>query len=238
MKKLTKLLISVILSGIASSANAFVDWPETCLRPYVGLDGQLRTLQYGSNNGGNIFAKNFPQINGYVGLAFNECFAVELGYEYAFKQKRTVRLGPGDNFFGANIPEGDFLVNSSSANIQGVHGSLVGRYPIWDCPNIKLLATIGMTYLRTNLSMTAVEDSFGTLEPITDRFNQSKLVARLGGGLEHMITDCIGVRGLIVWEDTSQFKRIRASTEGGGTFNGVAGLRSSLNYSLGLFMIF
>lgn len=241
MNKLTKLVMSATLAGFASSAAAFdlPACPDMCLKPYVGGDIQLRTLQYGRDNGGNLFGKSFSQLNGYLGLELNEYVALELGYEYAFSRKRNVRIGPGQTAVGGDpVGAGGFEDSTAKVGLQGVHGSLVGKFPIWDCPNLKLLATAGVTSLSVNLSNTPFADDFGPLSGERDRtFRQEKLVARLGLGLQHMVTDCIGIRGLVVWEDTSQFKHMRPTQPNidPSTF---ARLRSSFNYSLGLFMMF
>ncbi len=239
LTKLTKVLLAFILSGMGTAAAAF-DWPETSLEPYVGLDAQLRDMQYKRNNGGNVFAKQFPQVNGYIGLQFTDCVALELGYEYAFKQNRTVRVGPGQFIVGgAAIAPGEFIDTNTSAYFHGFHGSLVGKLPVWECPNLQLLGTVGVTYLNVHLTSKPFEDIFGPLPAgeFDRTFRQSKFIPRLGIGLQHMLTDCIGMRGMIVWEGTNQFSNIKA-TQVGVDPSVFASLRGSFNYSLGLFMNF
>lgn len=245
MNKFKKLVMLLALSGAGSTAAA-VDFPAFDCRPYVGLDAQYRNIQYPRQRGGNLFAKQLPQVNGYVGLQFNECLGAELGYESSFYVHRSPVHTAGDSANGADVLiDSEFARFDTFTQFQGVHGSLVGKYPLF-CSDVQLIGTVGLTYLQARLEAKPFDSDLGRIEDPDEfkrSFKQSKLVARLGAGLQYMISDCAGIRGLIIWENTNQFSRIRPKEF--FPFNNptveqniFARLRNSYIFSLGIFMNF
>lgn len=242
MRQRTKLIINVttfiFILILPIKAFAF-DWPETNLRPYVGLDFQTRHIGYDQDRGGNVFAKQVPQINIFAGLDINPYLAVELGYESSIEQTKNVRLGPGQfEVGGLPVPSGGFNDINTSVQFQGVFASLLGKYPIWCYPDLQIIGLVGLTSLNIHLTSTLTQDNIGTLDPDENirTYNQNKVVGRLGIGLQHMFFDCVGVRALATWEDTARFNLVRSKES---TRDDVfAKLHGSTIYSIGVFYSF
>lgn len=241
-KQLALLTAPVILLAAAGTAVADMDFG--CLTPYVGVDAQMRHMGYQKQFGGNSLKKNYPQGNFFAGLKFNDCVGVELGYEISTKKSHSRTLPNTDVVFGRTInfaPPFTFTSTSTaSSKIHGWNLNLVGYLPVLCEDNsLSLIGSVGVAQLKvrahTKIRTTVFEP--GETPVFTDanlHFHKSKAVLRLAGGAQYMMTECIGVRGLVTWENTSKFKMHRLRE----TARFVAKPKNTFIYGLGVFTQF
>ena len=237
MKKKLALIAPVLLIG---ASNVMAD--DCGLTPYVGLDAQVRHMSYKSGFGGNLFNHNYPQGNVYVGLKFNNCIGIEVGFSGGPKRTRSATLNAGDINLGVPLV-GELvfvtpLVYSTTTRVSGVHADLVGFYPV-NC-DMQVFGSVGANRLKAHFSQSGIssgpESLIGTA-PL--RFKKHKTVLRLGLGLQQMLTCNVGLRAGLIWENTSKLNNIRLSQL--TTLSDVMPtikLRDSLVYSLGIFWQF
>ena len=257
MKKRLGLLASpLIMLSVAGTAMADMD---LCLTPYVGVDAQIRHMPFQKNFGGNVLKKNYPQGNFFAGLKFNQYVGVEFGYEASKKKSRKVTHDNSDIVFGEPLEQVDppFLLgidhaSHSSSKINGWNANLVGFFPILCEDNsLQLIGSIGVAQLKlkakNTLSVTEVTsiDVAGIIpgteteiHPFNTHFTKKKAVLRLSGGIQNMITDCIGIRALVTWENTAKLKGKGKRIEIGEATFSVVKPKNSFNYSLGIFTSF
>lgn len=218
--------------------------------PYVGIDAQMRHMSFDRGFGRHIFKKHYPQGNVFVGLKFKDCVALELGYEFSKTQRHAKNYYTGDVVFGFAIPTpAPFVLSNTqgshaSSKISGWNLNLVGFYPIL-CGdnNLTLVGSIGAARLKARTREVFTTAIVVPAETITlsNTFNykRHKTVLKIGGGLQHMMSDCLGVRALINWENTSKLhaKGKDAVTRRLATPR-MAKLKNSFTYGLGAFMPF
>jgi hypothetical protein len=47
---------------------------------YIGADAQVRNMRFEPNYGGNIYKREYPQSNVYIGVKGNEYIGIEAGF--------------------------------------------------------------------------------------------------------------------------------------------------------------
>ena len=221
----------------AACTNLYADIMD--MKPYIGIDAQIRHMNFTKGFGDNLFRNIYPQCNTYLGVKFNDYFGIELGYQASKKQTRIVSLNTGAINLGTAVPApASPVVFASDSKIQGAHINLVAFYPTYS-DELELFASIGVGRLKAQFTRFTISIGNGPVPsslPTTFKFTQSQTVARINTGFQKMISDCIGFRGTIGWENTSRFKAITSSpitrrlTE--------IRLKNSIVYSLGIFANF
>jgi hypothetical protein len=241
VKRKLSLFVAPIILMAANSSVLASDFSAHNLTPYVGIDVQFRQMSFDKNHGNNVFRKNYPQGNVYAGLKFNDYIGVEAGFEGTNKRSRNARLFVGQYSIGGDpvptIPGVTTFEDSiTTAKIHGPHINVVGTFPILDDSDLALIGSVGISRLKVSLKYKATQDEAGPLS-IIRTFAKRKSILRLGGGIQHMITDCVGVRGMVTWQNTAKFKHISAK-EVATHPSGFAKLKNSFSYGLGVFINF
>lgn len=263
MKKLSLLAAPAVMLAASSSAFAMSSFTDWCLTPYAGVDAQIRHMALKDNFGGKQTVKNYPQGNFFAGLKVNDYLGIEVGYETTQRKSRNTTNGDLVSVF--NVPNQSHIVfapllidgvfpvtttDSVSSRIQGFNASLMGYFPICDEYCLQLIGGVGVARLRANIkhtvkTSTAVIVSPLLPDPITETteqnsvttFKKTKTVVRVMGGLQHMISDCAGVRGTVTWENTSRLSINGVETPPSAT-TPMAKLKDSVIYGVGVFMQF
>lgn len=231
MKKKLALIALPIALLAASTTMA----ENLCgVTPYVGADAEFRYMSFHKGFGKNIFAHNYPQANLYIGLRFNDYFAVEAGYEATARKTRTSTLHAGDVSLGAIVPAPDTPQFNSTSQIKALHANLVGTFPICERYRLQFIGMAGIARLKANIVRTFVTlDGFAIDPPITSTFIKRKSVLILGAGVQHMINCNWGVRAMLKWENSNRLKLIDKETA-----DLFVKAKNSVIYSLGAFYNF
>lgn len=244
-KPWTLLAAPLVMCAVSNNAFAGLD---CCFTPYVGADAQIRHMEFKRNLGGNALKKNYPQGNFFAGLKLNECVGVELGYTIAGKKSRTVKHNNSDIVFGLPLEQPTPLVpaiNSVTHNASKVDGwnlNLVGFYPILCEDNsLQLIGSIGVTQLKIR-TKNITEATFVSSTVVTEtdhiHFKKRKAVLRLSGGVQNMLTDCIGIRALVTWENSAKLSVHGKDINTAQVTRFIAKPENSFSYGLGVFTVF
>ncbi len=190
MKTIVKSLVVAAAMAVAGSVSADV---IADLNPYVGVDYQHAWMKpVGEKPNAwdvtDIAKKSYPGAAVYVGTKFNENFGVELGGNWARnKRKSTVT----DN--------GVIYREDTKITRKGLHLDLVGSMPIAD--NTEVFATAGLGSVKVKFNQH--DEAAATKHKFSAK---QKVVARLGVGANYMITDMVGLRAKMGWENTSRLR--------------------------------
>jgi hypothetical protein len=239
---MVKVLIGLISVVFLSTANC---------QSYVGIDGQVRLINFKQDYGGNILKNHYPQANVFGGLMFGQNYGIEAGYEFSKQQYTVSRDNPREVVLGRPIPlrdprnTGIVYDNSySSSKINGINVNVIGLLPIQQ--NIQLIGSIGFANLKLrakNIFTHTIITDFPLLElPITDvysdhvNYNKRKTVLRLSGGIKLRLNDCISMRALLSWENTSKLQAKAIDSVTKGKVLGMAKPKNSFQYGIGLFI--
>jgi len=230
----------LLLTGASvafASEGFFRDFNPDTLNVYVGADLQNRHMPYKSGEGSQFFKKDSLQGNLFLGLRLHENFGVELGYEQTQRKKREVTLLPGDQTLGGVV--GISQGFQTRAKLAGFHLDLMGFLPLEGyCKDLSLFAGIGVARLKAKLERTNVAVGGVQFPPVTQSFDEknSKYVARLTAGAQYLLTENLGVRGILNYENTSRIQP--QSTSPDGTRVVKVKLKDSFSYGLGVFFKF
>lgn len=234
MKKLgIKLATTAALLLLSSSAWSGC-WYDMCAEPYVGVDAQIRHMDFKRRYGHDLLNESSPQGNIYAGLMLNNYLAIEGGFETTINKTHKSSVFPGSQaVFGvADLDDSDSLISyQSRLKMHGVYANLLGFYPICDEYRLQIFALVGIVQQKITIDSQAILNGVFESDD-TGRFSKRKTMARAGLGLQHMISKCSGVRFSAIWENTSQFKNI-STTFDEVTFT--ARVKDSVIYSIGVF---
>ncbi len=219
---MVKVLIGVISLSILSTAYATT---------YVGFDSQLRHITFKKNFGGNILESHYPQGNVFSGVMLNKNLGLEVGYEFSKKQRSLRNNLSNETVFGKNNPivGSTFVINTvdmnrASSKISGWNVNLIGSIPLISENNrLNLIGSIGMSNLKLQVrnvftrsevefndpNIRDPDDTFVVSNSIYTVMKKRKAVLRLTGGVQYTLTDCLGLRALVSWENTD---RLQAKT--------------------------
>lgn len=231
-KGLLYATVALLMSGSVTA----IEWQ---FNPYLGADAQWRRTNFKGGFGDNVFAHTFPQANAYLGFKFHKYAGLEGGYEVGRSRTRITSLSTGDISLGAAIPPAiSPVVFRSRAKFRGPHIDLVGYFePVPGC-NTQLIGSVGVAFLKGTFdrrtiairnSVTGATITTNTLRTLS----QNKTVLRLGGGLQYMLCDNWGVRGMVGWENTARMV-VFAKDGMPGVVTPEVKPRNSTNYSIGL----
>ena len=197
-----KWMLGISLLGLSLPAMANQD-----LVPYVGADAKWNNMDFKRSAGGNVLPKNYPQGNLFGGVRFNECVAVEVGYETTTKRYRTAAVPADAEFFGLITVSP--LSTKTKTKISGFHANIVGFYPVMEEYCLSLFGSIGLANLklRSHLDFTAPPEP----DILEANFSKRKVVPRITLGVQHMLNGCLGIRAMAAWENTSAFKKVRTN---------------------------
>lgn len=227
MKQIAKCLLGISALTCAfhasnvSAANLLDD-----VTPFVGIDYQQRWMN-GYSDWNKLFPGTFAGGSVYVGGRW-DCFAVELGYDFAGSRRKAYVFGPGEPFFNNNF---NAVTVNTNLQLNGGHIDLIGFVPVVDC--LEMMGVIGLGYIYPRLSLNINSGRFANVT-VSGR---GTTVARLRFGGNYMVTQCVGVRVLVGWEST-EYLRLRTGPDFSGTGATVRGWRSSVTASAGVFVKF
>lgn len=199
-----------------------------CLCPYIGMEAQLRYMPFDKESGANLFPKRFPQGNIFAGIQWNDYWGLEAGYENSVNKHRHVVLIRSVNNISSQIEE------NNAAKIFGPHLNVTGHYALSTCPDLNLVGTLGLAYLKSRLKVKMVSVD-GVPHDTLIKFSNTKWVSRIGGGLQYSVNKQVSIRGMIIWENTKKFKRIPAQNLSSDYF---VKLKDSTIMSLGILLNF
>ncbi len=224
MKQVAKNLLALGILVCASSTHAANLLDD--MSPFVGIDYQQRWMQ-GNSDWNKLFPGTFAGGSIYVGGRW-DCFAVELGYDFAGTRRKAYIFSPGETFFNTNF--GAATVNTN-LQLNGGHIDLIGFVPVVDC--LEMMGVIGIGYIYPRLSASISSGPFAGAT-VSGR---GTTVARLRFGGNYMVTQCVGVRLLVGWEST-EYLRIRSAANFTSTGASAKGWKSSVTASAGVFVKF
>jgi opacity protein-like surface antigen len=193
MKRIAKSL--VVVGAMLAAGSAAADMMDD-VRPYIGLDYYQAWMKgaKGTTSRGTRFdftkdaPKSYPGATFYVGAKFTDCFGLELGADWSARKKKTT------------LDAGDTVKTEVKRN--GFHGDIVGFFPLNDC--VDILGFVGLGWVKPKTTITTSAVGFATVTETLK--NKGKTVARLGLGASYMVTEMVGLRAKIGWENTRRLK--------------------------------
>jgi len=236
-----KMLLPVLVAAsIANSSATAWDAGSWCFNPYVGMDAQIRHMDFKRGWGNNLFNHNLAQGNLYVGTKFCPNVGVELGYEASITRARTVTLTTGE-LLSAGAPIPAILspaVFRTRARLRGPHADLVGFYRFCDDYPLEVIGSIGVSLLKATFERRVLKlHDMPLKSSVVRTFSRHKVVLRLMGGLQYMLGDNLGARATIGWVNTHKLVIPPSDGLPNPTFAKIKPKNSTIA-GLGLFWIF
>lgn len=206
MQKTVKVIILTVFSTLLSnSVMAFdADWLFSGAKPYVGVDAQIRRMDYKGGFGDNLLQHHSPQGNVYVGMKFKDMVGLEVGYEATETRSRTIKAYTGDVINGFPLPAVNSpAVYNSKQKIVGPHIDLMGYYSFCDVVPFELIGGVGASIVKGSFKRTLVS-SRGVFMGTEREFVTHKVLARINAGLHYYLSESSALRFNVTWVNTSR----------------------------------
>lgn len=212
MKKTIKSALCLMMLAVSSASFADVA-SSVYVSPYIGVDMQIRDMEFKKGFGDNLFNKNFAQATPFIGLLICDFLGVEFGYEQAFRKHTTSVQARGMITLGKIISQDETSVNS--VKIYGPHVDLIGHLPLSKDRCTSIFGLVGVASLTAKITyqpiiIRGIPVPPPILPDIKDIFSKRKTILRAGLGIQQMLHACAGVRATLIWENTSKFKNLRS----------------------------
>jgi hypothetical protein len=220
-------LLCAVISG-AVFAN------ESLIVPYVGLDTQLRRVDFKGGYGSNMFAKRVPQGEIYTGLKLNPYLGIELGYLSSEERHHSSVVTEPDLIFGTPVGNpGDFEIGMTNFKIDSGRVNVVSFLPITQ--DFQILGSLGLARLKVKLRYIPVEFSGAVfnseeVERFTRDFVAYRYVPQAKVGVQYMLNPAVGLKASVGWEGTSRFNLLINRQASAARVS----LKDSYNVGLGL----
>ncbi len=223
-----------LLCCMAFSANAF-DTSDFLV--HLGGDAQWRSVPLQKNFGDNLVKKDYLQTGAYAGMRFfDDSLGFECGFQRSNSVSRQVEVSGTSSYFSSTLSAGTYS-SSTKVWMQNIYGALVGLLPISEVHRLKLIASVGAGRTRTRMTADLTGTVVSPAWPLT--FKAIKWVPKAHLGLQWMVNQHLGLRALAGWEQTAQFKRIRANNANTTTNTQYfASFKNGTSCGLGLFYSF
>lgn len=233
MQKFVFSLIGVLIATTSYASN----WQ---LEPYVGADAQVRQTFFVRDYGNNLFKERVPQGNFFIGTKIHEYLGFELGYMTAFSAHRNAVFESPTSLPGRDEPidPGEKLLYTTTSKIDGINANLMFFIPANEKNNF--IIGLGVARLRAYFKIIQTGDETRAYTPAeiaheSPEFVRKKCVAQAKFGIQHKLTQNLGLRALVGWENTKKFKTFtpKAMLDGIGDKYKLR-LRDSFNCGLGI----
>jgi len=174
--------------------------------PYVCVDIGGRDVGWDTGFGTDFFTEGYTFIDGILGVQFHQNFAVEVGFGNTFKRndyqyvlQNTPVLGM---LFVADPLANTMFVNG--AKLNGLIFNVVGSVPVLE--NTSVVVILGGKNVNLKLySVPTNDDTLGSpTAPVIIWESGSKVIPRVGIGLQQFFNDNFGATIKVVWENTSK----------------------------------
>lgn len=226
---------SVVLFAGTSQIFAF-QTPEFDPHPYIGADIEKRSLRFEDRFGDNLFKRDLKQYNLWAALQFFRYFGLGIGFDNTNERNRNTVLNEGEYYLGLLLAPGDGIEGHlTETKIEGTHFELIGFFPVSQCYDIDLFATLGVA--RNHLTLTdffTSQDNILLTDPIIRSYDERKTVARASLGAQMTIYNYFGMRAQVVYENNSRFNGLKPTEVPDAQTN--VNLKDSFIYSFGLFL--
>lgn len=196
-----------LLVGIVFSMQVVGDE----LVPYMGLNAQVRELGFKKGYGKENFEPKLPAGEILLGLKINPYLGFEFGYLRSFERNKRATTTYPDLLLGTTLeagPPSEFERADASSRIDGGSVSVAGFLPISE--DIQLLGSLGIARLRVKLRYTPFDSDLGSYTSAQVQngirtFVACRYVPQAKLGVQYMLTQVVGLKGMLGWEGTSRF---------------------------------
>ena len=193
-----------------------------------------------------LLPSSAPSVDMYVGGRVLEYFGAEFGYETIIQRKRHHNFVVGDSAFGTAITQATAGKTLHRSGLFGWHFDFKGYLPIneyLDCFDLTrcfrcldLVGTVGYGVSKPLVHFSSHATAFNQQSEVTLKGKKHGGM-RLGGGAELMLTDLLGIRGMLRVKD---FSRTRVRNHDTSITLPLGGNRKTftqaISASIGLFM--
>lgn len=209
IKNLVLASAVAVCAATPSLSQALPDLDFGPFHPLLGVDGQYRKMKFQEGFGDNLWKETYPQANLYAGVRFGSYFGFVVGHENSKTRDQTVNLNTGETFLGVPL----LAVNTihGSSDIKGTYAQVMGYYPLSFMKSTELFLGVGAIHNKINLEYQVFAlNNIGLANPTTKNYQETDTHAKIEFGIQKIICNHFGLRGVVGWENTSSFDQLKS----------------------------
>lgn len=204
---ITALSFSINLTTIPAANAAY--WA-----PHIGVDYKywnVRAANRATAIGNYDYQPLFPKIsssgNFYIGSRVNGYFGFDVGYEQSKTKEGSVIFDGNQAFFGDVENAGDS--SKVDLRLKAWHLDLNFYRELWHRIDFYVMGGLATMKPDTKILYTQA----GNLLEL-NQSTRSKWLARVGFGLQYNPVPCIGIKGLVMFDQTSRLNYLGTDEDG------------------------
>lgn len=213
MKKISllekKLNVSAFAFVVAMAATSYSHAHGTHHHgngTYVGLDAVYNWMGFKQDYGQNIFKKQAPGLNVFVGHMFHQNFGAELGFEWDKKVKKDVTFAAGNNtVLGKSIIPimGPQAFKTELKQSHPYFGIVAKTHVMCDENILSLMVGMSLSNIKAK-STNYLNNNVAANNIVT--FSKTKMIPFVKVAFERKFSHQCGVKLSTAWKNTSAFK--------------------------------
>jgi hypothetical protein len=207
-KKIHRIILIGLLASIPAIGMAsFVDYDddgESNLDAYLGLSFKYNRITP-VDHWSRVLIANHPGYDVYVGGYINECWSVDVGYDWTDHKTKSTNFTAGDSLLGVTNTGGVLSSVKGRVRIKASHFDINYFVPSKKRP-YSFIFSLGLAVVKPSLNLIWTP---GVLTAADNNFNvkgRTTVYPRLGVGIQSMFTDSIGFRAMARWENSNQIR--------------------------------
>jgi hypothetical protein len=230
MKSVVKKMLMV--GALVTAGGVSAEWGDVF--PFMGFD-YYQVFMKGNRDWGSTFPKSYPGATLYIGTKFHENFGLEIGADWSAKKSQK------DNYlqstFMKNQTNPTGLSTSTNLKRNGAHLDLITYLPIVDSLELTGHIGVGWVHPKVEIATNFGSSSSQMASALVTTTGKTKALVRLAIGLNYMVTEMVGIRAKLGWENSSALR-----LSGNSSFNTLGfntkGFKDSKTAAVGMFVKF
>jgi hypothetical protein len=207
MRRIQRLILIGLLASLPTVSMASfaddTDDSESNLDAYLGLSFKYNWVRP-TDPWSRVLINHEPGFDIYFGGYINECWSVDIGYDWTTHKPLSTDFLAGDGLLGVTN-NGSLSFVKGELRFKIMHADLNYFVPSTKKP-LSLILSVGLAMTQPSIDLTWGP---GNLAAANANFNvqgRTKTYPRLGIGVQGMFSDQIGFRAMYRWENTAQIR--------------------------------
>ena len=206
MQRIQRLiLIGILASFPAAGMASFVDDADDTqnLDAYLGLSFKYNWIRP-TDPWSRVLIDHDPGFDVYFGGYINECWSVDVGYDWTTHKPLTTTFTSGDGMLGVTN-DGSLSFVTGQLRFKVAHADLNYFIPSTKKP-LSVILSVGVAINKPSLDLSWGP---GNLAAANRNFyveGKTRAYPRLGIGVQGMFSDAIGFRAMFRWENSCQIR--------------------------------
>jgi len=210
MRRIQQLIMISLLACLPAvcMATSYIDDPDDSdtvdLDSYVGVGVRQNWFQ-AVDHWSPVIRDNALGFDVFVGGYINDCWSVDVGYDWTTDNPKSTYIQPGGGMLGVvNTTATPFHV-VGKFRIKAAHFDLNYFFPPKRMP-ISGIVSVGIAIVKSAVELAWTHGVLQSAEVLFPVQGKTKAYPRVGVGVQGMFSEDYGFRAMLRWENTAKIR--------------------------------